>query len=299
MAMRESAEDNLRDFFRNRVFIIVASVLFLLTVLLLSIPPGSPLHAISGPVSAVLRPFERLFSGMTGQVRGYLAAWRDSAALRSENDELTRENAVLRSEIDQLAEAGRRYQELKDAFALKDRFANYRILGAYKLTDSLDTWFDVFRIDLGTSDGIRTSDGSREDGISYPVVDAASRLIGRIHTADLMSSKVVTLIHEGFAVSGRVEKETGAMVRVRGDVELKPRKLCLVDLVTPADANLAVGDEIRTSGNGGLFPAGIPIGRIVELRAGKNPDQQQAVLKPYADLDRLEIVFVMVAEPEP
>lgn len=272
---------------KNKVFIIVFTTLLLLAVLLLSSLPGSPLNFITSPVSALLEPVQKTLTGIAGQVTGFFETLAEGMQIRKDNQELIEENAALRNRISQLEEAGRQYEELKDAFKLKDQFENYQIIGGRVLTREIGSWFDVVRIDIGSSDGILVS-----ETVSYAVVDAQSRLIGRVQSADAFSAKVLPLLHEGFAVSGKVNEINGALLRVRGDVDLKEQGLCMIDQI-PTNASLQIGDEVITSGAGGLFPAGIAIGKIVAVIDNDVRDQRQAYLEPYADLQNLSTVFVM------
>ena len=66
-------------------------------------------------------------------------------------------------------------------------------------------------------------------------------------------------------------------------------------MVTDIDENaaLAPGTEIVTSGDGGLFPEGIPVGVIVSVD-DSNPLDVTATLRPYANIGDLEDVFVMI-----
>lgn len=272
---------------KNRVFIIVFTTLLLLAVLLLSSLPGSPLNFITSPVSALLEPVQKTLTGIAGQVTGFFETLAEGMQIRKDNQELIEENAALRNRISQLEEAGRQYEELKDAFKLKDQFENYQIIGGRVLTREIGSWFDVVRIDIGSSDGILVS-----ETVSYAVVDAQSRLIGRVQSADAFSAKVLPLLHEGFAVSGKVNEINGVLLRIRGDVDLKEKGLCMIDQI-PTNASLQIGDELITSGAGGLFPAGIAIGKIVAVIDNDVRDQRQAYLEPYADLQNLTTVFVM------
>ena len=56
--------------------------------------------------------------------------------------------------------------------------------------------------------------------------------------------------------------------------------------------------EIVTSGNGGLFPEGIPIG-VVESVDNSNPLQVTAAIRPYSQIGKLEDVFIMMPYVEP
>ncbi len=272
---------------RNRVFIIVFTTLLLLTVLLLSSLPGSPLNFLTSPFSAALEPVQNGLAAISNQVTGFYESLTEGIQIRKNNQQLLEENAKLRNQIAQLEEAGRQYQELKNAFQLKDQFDKYQIIGGRVMTREIGSWFDVFRIDVGSSDGVAVS-----ETLSYAVVDAESRLIGRLLSTDAVSGKVLPLLHEGFSVSGKINEVNGTLLRVRGDLDLQDQGLCLIDQI-PANASLQVGDEIITSGSGGLFPAGIAIGKIVAVIDKDARNQRQAHLQPYADLENLTTVFVM------
>lgn len=276
---------------RNRIFIVVFVSLALLTVLLLSALPGSPLNILTSPLSAVLEPIQKGLIGLGEQVSGFYVSVTDGLRIRRENTELAEENAALRSRIAQLEEAGRQYQELKDAFLLKDRFDSYDILGGRILTRDMGLWFDVFRIDRGRSDGLVVT-----ETLSYAVINAQSHLVGRVLSTDLVAGKVLPLLHEGFVVSGKVDVVGGTIVRIRGDLNLKEQGLCRVDQI-PAGASLQPGDVLVTSGIGGLFPAGIPIGSIELVVDSSTPGMRWATLRPFADLERLSTVFVMRGRP--
>jgi rod shape-determining protein MreC len=81
-------------------------------------------------------------------------------------------------------------------------------------------------------------------------------------------------------------------MRVRGSIDLKEEGYCLADQIT-VGARLNPGDLIVTSGLGGLFPAGIPIGTVVSVQETDTQTQRQATIEPFADFNQLTTVFVM------
>jgi rod shape-determining protein MreC len=121
-------------------------------------------------------------------------------------------------------------------------------------------------------------------------------LVGRVMTTDLDSSKILPLLHEGFTVSAKVNVVNGATVMVSGDITLKNDGLCVVTRI-PANVELHPGDELVTSGEGGLFPAGIPIGTI-ESFDNSDPNNPKATMRPYAVISDIKDVFIMVPNSE-
>ncbi len=277
----------MRKLLTSKWFIVLMAVLLILTAIILGALPGSPLNKVLKPVGGVANPVQRFIKNSGDRASDFWAAISDGVAIRNENEELKAEIAELQYQLTQNEEASIRYEELRDAFHIRDTFSNYDIFGASVLSREADEWFSIIRIGLGTTDGIYLESGS-----SYAVVDVRMNLIGRVIEIDEDVSKVLPLLHEGFVVSGKVNTVNGASVVVSGDAALKQEGLCLV---TGIDENtvLEPGTEIVTSGDGGLFPQGIPIG-VIETVDYSNPLNITATLRPYANIDDLNDVFVMV-----
>lgn len=278
----------MRKLLANKFFILVLVTLLIAAVIIFDSIPGSPVHRITAPVSALFDPAQKLVQGTGNKISDFFAAINEGIAIRQENADLKDQVAKLQYEVQQGQEAALRWNELKDAFHIKDSFENYEIYGSSILTREADEWFSVIRIDVGTSDGIEISDANT----SFAVVDAEMNLVGRVQSTDISSSKVLPILHEGFSVSAKVNTVNGAVVMVHGEVELKVDGLCKVDEI-PGQVELHVGDELVTSGSGGLFPAGIPIGVIVSVDDSSELTRY-ATLKPYTDISSLNDVFVMV-----
>ncbi len=272
---------------KNRVFIIIVSTLFVLSLLIYSSIPGSPLNAISSPISFITDPLQTLISKSTGGISGFFESLTNGMKIREENIALKSQNAKLEQKVKELEENGRRWEELKSAFKIKEIFSDYELLGASVLTRGIGDWFDVFRVNLGTRDKIII-----DEQTSYAVVDAQMNLIGRVISSDLTSAKILPVLNEGSVVSAKMNTSNGSAVRVRGDLILKNKGYCLIDKISDF-SSVNVGDEVITSGLGGLYPPGIPIGEVVELKNDDQKIEKMAVLKLYSNIKSLTDVFVM------
>ena len=235
----------------------------------------------------VTSPAQSLVKKTGDKLSDFWAAITDGIAIREENKALKEQIADLRYHLTQNEEAALRYEELKDALHIKDTFSNYVIYGAAILSRESDEWFSTIRLNAGAADGIVL-----EEGNSYPVLDVEMNLVGRVIESSDTESRVLPLLHEGFAVAGKVNEVNGATFMIVGDAELKRQGLCLVKGIDP-DVNLEPGMEIVTSGDGGLFPEGVPIG-VIESVEYSNPLDVKAALKPYSQIGKLEDVFIMI-----
>ena len=195
----------------------------------------------------------------------------------------------MKQEIKKLEGENLKYQELRDALQIQENYDRYDVLHSNVISEAFGVWFDVFRIDIGINNGIVID----EDHLSYPVVDSEMNLVGRILMADTSSSSVLPFINEGSVISAKINRTDGSVVRVIGDANLRKEGLVMVDQI-PENAKLNVGDELITSGNGGFYPLGLPMGEIVRIHDDEG--YIWAELKPYHEYIGHTDVFVLVGQ---
>lgn len=277
----------MKKLFKSKWFIASIVLLLLAAGAVLSLVPGSPVKKLLKPVQLVGSPSQSLVKRAGDTLSDFWSAITDGIAIREENKALKEQIADLRYQLTQNEEAALRYEELKEALNIKDMFSNYVIYGASILSRESDEWFSTIRLNAGRSDGI-----ALEEGNSYPVLDVEMNLVGRVIETSDTESRVLPVLHEGFAVAGKVNAVNGATFMVLGDAELKRQGLCLVKDIDK-DVELKPGMKIVTSGDGGLFPEGIPIGVIYSVDYS-NPSEITATIKPYSQIGKLEDVFIMI-----
>jgi len=255
-----------------RIMVIVLVTVALLAAFILTALPGTTRSRIGDFFGQLFDPLTTVCQKGIDAVGRYFTAVKDSRDLKIRVSELEEEIGRLKREIAENQEKVKAYDELKTALNLLTRFENMTVRGAVVLNEEIGTYFDLMRIKAGRTHGV-----SAGGNTSYPVVDRNSALVGRIHSSEVNSSKVISLLHEAFSVSARVEGAYHSTFRVRGDLELRGK-----------------GDRIVTSGEGGIFPSGIPIGEIVEVQSGGSDKMVTCVVRPDADFDDLQYVFVLM-----
>ena len=143
-------------------------------------------------------------------------------------------------------------------------------------------WWRTVEIDLGGRDGISTN---------LPVL-TADGLVGRIASVGMTRSQVILIGDPNCHVSALVKdsaQDTG-ILSASG-----PLDSSLADLTyLSSSATLKSGQQVVTSGIGGIFPKGIPLGEIVDFRSVEFGLYTQARVKLNVNLGALEQVWVIV-----
>lgn len=225
----------------------------------------------------VASPFIKLTAVTAGSVSHVWQNYVDLRGLRQENLRLQREAGILQRRIDQLEEQVLETQRLQGLLAMREawraEFVAARVVGK-----DATNWFKTILIDRGSRAGMRRN---------LPVV-APDGLVGRIVEVTPSTAKV-QLITDPVSAAGALLQRTRVTGIVIGNLGagLKVRYLPLL-------ADVVVGDEVVTSGMGGIFPKGIPVGRVTAVERASGALFQEAVLQPKVDFGRLEEVVVLI-----
>jgi len=201
-------------------------------------------------------------------------------ALLKEIETLRRENQRLQIEALQAKEMARENGQLRSLFGWQQKIRWNLKLANVVLRDPANWWRTV-QIDLGSRDGVRAN----------CLVLTTNGLVGRVSDVSLTRSQVVLLGDPNCKVSALVENDT----RDKGIIGTSdPLDNSLVVLVMHSkNVSLKAGQNVLTSGLGGIFPPGIPLGKIVDARPVDYGLYVEARVKIAANLSGLEEVWVL------
>ena len=172
------------------------------------------------------------------------------------NESLRRENQQLPLQAMQAEETARENARLRQLLGWQQQTSWKLKLARVVLRDPANWWRTV-QIDLGSRDGLR---------VNLPVL-TTDGLVGRISSVSLTRSQVVLLGDPNCKVAARVENETPRHRRSSAPPDRwKPNSSSWA--TCPGNANLKPGQNVVTSGEGGIFPQGIPIGKVVDVQTG-------------------------------
>lgn len=232
---------------------------------------------VTGAVRVVVAPparavgsASRWLSDQTGWIFHGHAVAQENKRLRARVAELEGENISLR-------EAGTRYVELRDDLGFVHQNAP-NLVSADVIARRPDPKFDTMVISCGSADGVRVNS----------VVMTRDGVVGRVYEVTPTTASVLMLTDQQSGVGARVQRANSrATGVVKGD------NSTLVSMVyLPNDADIKVGDAIVTSGLGGVYPPGLLIGTVTQVRADSGNTLKMARVRPKVDPDRLESVYV-------
>ncbi len=153
---------------------------------------------------------------------------------------------------------------------------------------------DVVSVDLSSQRQRLVIDKGDRAGLyrSQAVVDA-SGLVGQLVRVGPFSAEVMLISDPGHAVPVEILRN-GVRTVAEGTGNEDELRLSLL----PATADVKAGDTIVTSGLGGVFPAGIPVGTVTQ--AVRDPDDilAQVRIKPRASLARDRHVMALWFDPQ-
>jgi len=268
--------------FKTRHYLALGAVT-LVTALLLGLPSRAVLRLKAG-IGGMFLP---LF-GAVGAVRQLPERAVDAVLPRSEllkeNENLRRQDAELQVRQQQTDALARENAQLRAAVGWQQQLP-WKLKLATVVSRDPANWWRTIQIDLGKRDGIQTN---------MPVL-TADGLVGRISSVSYTRSQVVLIGDPACRVSGRVANAAHDMGVISPG---GPLGNSLVNLsYLSGNATLKPGQAVVTSGEGGIFPAGIAIGQIVDSSQAGFGLYTEARVKLSANLGALDQVWVLFPQP--
>jgi rod shape-determining protein MreC len=265
--------------FRKKQYLALGAVT-LVALLILSLPP----RATSRLKLAVGSWFLPLF-GLANTAQQLPADLADSVLPRRELlqqiDRLRRENDQYKALAVQNAAIARENDQLHLLLGWQQQ-APWKLKLANVVTRDPANWWQTVQINLGSRDGIQTN---------LPVLTAEG-LIGRVAVVGYTRSQVVLIGDPNCRVSAIVDNPAHDMGIISAS---GPLGASLVDLTyLSGSANLKPGQNVFTSGLGGVFPRGIPIGQVVDSRPVEFGLYTEARVKLFVNLGALDQVWVIL-----
>jgi len=232
-------------------------------------------------------PFQKGYHSLQ---KGIHMLWAGFTELSDVRDELQKTQAKLRKYeemTEELYEIKNENKRLRAILNLKELIVHESV-SASIISKDPDNWFRTIIINRGSSDGLK---------VNMPVVafSAGNKVIvGKVIEVRSSISRILPIISSDMKL-GVMLQESRYPGLLRGYASNS--HLCVMDYVSKS-AIMKFGDTIVTSGQGGIFPQGLLVGKVIKARIMESSAFQRALVKPFIDYNQIEEVFVIKKEPD-
>jgi rod shape-determining protein MreC len=259
------------------VFVILMAIISMVSDRRSLAEGGRDLPWWQGALLEVTVPIERVISAPFDGIQSFYEGYVDLINVRAENRRLSRRIAEVESENLQFREALVASGHLGRVASMRDE-VEIPMLPAEIVGLDVAPWFRSVLVDRGADHGI-------EPG--HPVITHEG-VVGVVTATSGHAAKTMLLLDRQSAVDALVQRS-----RARGVLRGVGRDRLEFEFVVRG-ADVVEGDEVVTSGLGGIYPKGLRLGRVSELREAGGRLTRIAVIEPAVDLGHLEQVFVML-----
>ncbi|REJ77336.1 MAG: rod shape-determining protein MreC [Acidobacteria bacterium] len=230
---------------------------------------------------ALARFIQSPVSYASSAVSGFYNSVAGMRTAQSENDILKQKIQELEIQVRDSREMSSEIERLRELLDLKDT-SEFKVLPAQVIGRDASVWFDTAIINRGSIDGVR---------LNMPVV-VNGGLVGRVTAVSPLTAQIdlITRDKSGLgAIVGEVgNSDAMGVVRGTGDSDVLEMKY------VPGYIEVKQGDVIYTTGQDGIYPAGLRVGEIVEVSSGSATVPHQISVRPSAKIHGMQEVGVLL-----
>lgn len=270
------------DFFENYKKQIISLIsLILIITAFITAGKNSKIPIIQNAVNFIVAPVQKITSSITLWVSEKAENITTSIDYEKENKELKERVELLEAENKRLSLFEERNKVLSGLLDISQKYASLDTTGALIIGKDPGNWYNNFTVDKGTKHDIGPN----------MVLISTDGLIGKITSSDYLSSKAQSILDSRSSISA-MSLRTGDLGVVKGDYSLMNSGLCRMEYIDP-DAEIIEGDEIITSHLSDIYPAGLSIGYVKEIKVSSNGLTKYAIIEPHVDFKHLDTVLII------
>ena len=273
-----STLNNRRQSSGMRPFVICCLASLLLLTFYVREGEAGVIHSIRSGVNTVATPVRMVGAVVATPFNAIGNVFTNLSAPQETLSELKKQNEELTSELAQLTEAEKTAERLESLLGLQSTY-NLQSTAARIIGTTGDAWSQTVTIDKGSANGFE---------IGMPVCNSGG-VIGQIIEVSAATSTVRLINDENSGVSVMVQS-----TRAQGILQGQPDGTLMLSYV-PADADVKVGDVIITSGLGGRFPKGLPLGTVSSVSRAANATYYTIVVRAISTAESNEEVLVITS----
>ena len=232
-------------------------------------------------VQTALAPFRSAGSTLVRQVERYYDYVFRYESLQAENKELKKQIVAMEEDVRSADSLQRENERLHQLLGLTEEHEDWKRVSAYIISWDSSNWKSAFTIGKGTNSGITEG---------MVAITEYGQVVGKVTAAGSNWATVTTVLDSALGISATVAS-TGYTGKVEGALATGSEGLLRMNYL-PTDSVLRNNDQVLTTGST-VYPRGLIIGYIIDADLDETGVAKYAILRPAADLDDLEQVFII------
>ncbi len=270
------------DFFQSKRFKVLILVLSLLFGMLLYSASHEGVNNIpKNMLEIVSTPFQMISARITATTDEFFDRIVNYQDTILENERLIAENAELHQKLIDYEKIRDENEQYRTMAGIKEIYPDFEISMAFVISRDPSDRFSSFMIDRGELHGVSIND---------PII-TPSGLVGIVTNVGPISSRVQTILSPENNVSS-IEVYSKELGILTGDISLSQDGNAKFSILS-SDTVIKKGDMITTTNVTGLYPAGIPIGTVIDVKAESHGVTKYAIIKPFVDIEDVTTVQVI------
>jgi len=272
----------MKAFLKTRTFISMCVVtVLLLGMTVLDIASHGHMTFWENIAGTFVTPIQSFFTTVIDYGGNLVEAYTDYEELEKENEKLKNELASAGQLIRDAETYTNENQSLKAMLGIAEENPDFEFASCLVVGSDQNGYSHTLTLNKGSADQLSERD----------LVITADGVVGYISELGVNWSKVTTILDSSCEI-GAIVTRTQDIGVLDWDYTLSEEGLLKLAYLN-TEVVLNSGDSVETSGVGGIFPKGVLLGRVKELRTESHGISQYAVLEPAVQVDEVSTVFVI------
>ena len=221
---------------------------------------------------------------ITSGISNYFSSISNLRSAQSENDLLKQRVQELEVELKAREDMNSENERLRGLLNLKEE-GKYKVLNARIIGRDPSIWFDSSIVNRGSLDGVK---------LNMPVVTNGG-IVGRVTAVSPLTAQVDLITRDKSGVGGIIGEISGS--NALGVVSGTSKRNVVEMRYVSGSVEVQAGQIVYTSGQDGIYPPGLKIGEIVEVRSGSATVPHQIFIRPSSGIDSMQEVAILLYDP--
>lgn len=259
--------------------LLVVTVLLTISLALISNLTGLTIGQML--VQGVLTPLRAGASKLTDQAEQMYSYIFSYEALSAENEELKQQLAEMEEAAREADSLERENERLRQLLELRTEHPDYVLVDAYVISRNPVDWNNALTVNRGSDSGIQ---------VGMCAITSNGEVVGLVSQVGSNYAVIKTVLDSSLQISATISS-SGYSGMVRGGYTSGNEQMLQMDYL-PSMAVIRNGDQVVTSGST-VYPRNLVLGRVADAAYAESGVAKYAVLKPAADINKMEQVFLV------